>query len=442
MDDLVSCKEQQSTYPSFRLFLWQKCPGRIKAYGDLLFSESSRLPNKKESWQNIDVIAERLSPDQMKIVLLGPKYTLDEMTQQLLWLAAAFRLPSPHRLALSAAQLTQPGLHQWRIDLSPLQPPTRAYCWHHICENISIATGFPVPARGDAVGLELPFQVMFQLAEIEEVILVDKQYHYLRSWSTVLIPTAKLSAHTPSAPHQQSLQWHLLSSPLPGSELRCGEKLSEYRDCRQWVAIPDVQKLGNARTFLGYCAEALVKLGTELAEYENLRLSSLPTYLPRPAIGPKSISLSGTGLGHMGLNVALDIINQAPIRVEVPLERYEAVVLNLSREAVILYDSEARRGWLVKGTHLMLHLVHVWCASQKPTIHLLCSPTLLHSHRDQILLPVSSGTKAYCLENLVMDLYKACRRCTEASKGGAQSPRGFLRLQRPRIFGWEFLAIA
>lgn len=222
------------------------------------------------------------------------------------------------------------------------EPP----CWHPLFTNGLIAQGFPVRPRQEERGIELPFEVMITLAGI----MYPVEYFdgmVLKGRSTILVPTDR---------SHNSVQWHLIFG-VPNKHLST-KSIADHISESDWFETCDFELLRTATTFLGYCKNAEIHLGTITSSYGNIERS-------KPKCDRFKLSTAKTfpGLiGNVSSKFTLPISLQATKRSEVV---YLEDRLEQARyQPLLLYDDESKRGWLVPELSVILHIAHTWASKQ------------------------------------------------------------------------------
>ncbi|MCJ1426934.1 hypothetical protein MMC29_004837 [Sticta canariensis] len=298
----------------------------------------------------------RIKDEDIIITVSGLKSQLIEIAQQLAWLSAVFRIPTYGKLALSDTILERKEgakFNLFPLDLQEVddrEPP----CWHPLLTNGLIAQGFPVPPRQEERGIELPFEAMIILAGI----MYPVEYYdgmVLKGRSTILIPTDRSS---------NSVQWHLISG-VPEKRLST-KSIADHMPESPWFETCDFELLRTAKTFLGYCKNAEIHLGTNTssygnierskAKYERFRLKTATTF-------PVTLGLSGMGfIGSVSSKFTLPNSLQATTRSVVAF--LEDRIEQARDQPLLLYDDESKRGWLVPELSVILHIAHTWVSKQ------------------------------------------------------------------------------
>ena len=199
------------------------------------------------------------------VLASGNTKSLVALAQLLAWLGASFRLPEYGALTSSRVHFHRSGppvsidssrRAEFDLTLNQLRPTEASdgTCWRPMFANSVIAEGFPVPERRGEVGLEISFEAMVTLNKILFPLEIPDGI-VLKGNSTLLLPLAG---------DRESVQWHLLCNAQPTENIG----LNAIPDhCRSQLLHLDLRTLSQARTFVGYCRDALVIVGTRDSGY-------------------------------------------------------------------------------------------------------------------------------------------------------------------------------
>ena len=196
-----------------------------------------------------------------RAAIRGDLDPVTSMIQLLAWLTAVFRVATAGCLVASTAlfRQTPPGKRKCQFELSPSltqpaellsgapDPTRRSVCWHRLFHGTILAYGFPTSGRKDGVGIEIPFELMVNLASITTVVPRQTGSFLLIGHSVTLFPTAKT---------RDGIQWHAVST----ADI---EAIAVLPEVSESVKGMDVQEMASYRTFLGYYEKAHVLLGTK-----------------------------------------------------------------------------------------------------------------------------------------------------------------------------------
>jgi hypothetical protein len=385
----------------------------------------------------------------LRITAFGTKRFLVDVAQQLSWITASIRLPVYGKVSYSDVLFLSTGTDVYKAVPLPLesvedeQPP----CWLPLFLGTVIARDYPIPKRDQEKGLELPFHLMTTVAGVLYPMTHDGGI-YLKGLSRLLFPTSSFEG--------SSVQWHLATSPSRRERLPPGTIHDQ-----SWQRIGDVDRLTNARTFLGYCREVVVDLGTNkpTGYYKGILFSSARDENHDPSIqGPSSFTWGTNGMGIFGANMTHPITyGKALMQTVYGVHDTYLDVLELAVDTpVILYDDglKSQRGWMVPGLSVILHMAHTWaaqkdiCNTQLPFSDLTwnageAARTLLTEKWDFVLrdTPSEEMGKKKLVKDLVMQYWDAIQqRAGEDLKARCQSTAE-IGLAPSKLYGWEYMDI-
>ena len=314
-------------------------------------------------------------------------------------------------------------------------------------ENGVIARGFPIPPRKGEVGIELPFGVMATLAHVEYPIELY-QGIILKGPSTALIPTKYFPALT------TSVQWHFISTNTQDLQLTMD---SVAEQVSTWYETTDFDMLSKARTFLGYCKNAAICLGTKDSGYKNIKRSNALNERDRPEISRElSASLGSSGMGIFGAMFGFRVVYPKALRgttksLNLSLENR---LLRSRKQPLLLYDTETKRGWLVSELSVVLHIAHVWNVCQRASREPRNDMPFAHALDDGGLAAWDAiwGGRTLQLSNhdiegkpeLFIDIIKNILAALESRKDMTierKNASGDRLRSRPGLCGWEFVDI-
>lgn len=189
------------------------------------------------------------------VTAVGTAHGLSEVGQQIAWLGAALQSPLPESVGLSTclpviksiSSITSPGslyLHEILCHVSSTRPIpvddeeiVTGACWHHMFLNPIIVGGYPVLAKSSGLGVEMPLNMMAQLAGTDRAVEFDGNI-FLKGFSTMLVVTKVL---------EDLLVWHYHYN-------RQGNRLSYLDHDHSNVDSIGLHKLQTARHVVGWCA--------------------------------------------------------------------------------------------------------------------------------------------------------------------------------------------
>ena len=185
----------------------------------------------------------------------GPVPILVQIISQFAWLGAACRASAQAgRFCYSSPRIVNlrqgDGSTAIDLDYSSRYPEHSSdhSCWWDLCPGASIASGFPIRARGDkSQGMELNAEAMIVLGATDYATTHNGHF-MLKGFSTMFLPTLRLA---------KGVLWHFIKE--------VGGPLSYSND---WVMRPeqvvldlDVNCLYTMRHFVGWVSEAEILTG-------------------------------------------------------------------------------------------------------------------------------------------------------------------------------------
>lgn len=315
-------------------------------------------------------------------------------------------------------------------------------CWLPLFANPVIAQGFPVSRRENGErGLEIPLEIMAALGGARHVTNFQGGL-VLKGHSVIFVPVTR---------HHQSIQWHLIR--------RSGEQRVLYRDvvdeCPKRAMLEDVdhESLRTTRAFLGWWENAETHLGTADAAYDRIDWS--PTSEKR-----RSARISGANMGFQTmLTGQLSFIMGAKdgrlhFSQKGPFQR---IVQCAERTPVVLYDSVDRRGWLVPGLDLMLHIVqtrhrlspynidgkNVELTPVIPENGRGAAPEAIAANKSRLLYERDVETdKCYYFKDAILDIWSQMERLMEKEDFiEAHAGMALHGTMQSKIQGWEYMSL-
>nr|AFT91405.1 hypothetical protein [Aspergillus rugulosus] len=307
----------------------------------------------------------KVSPDQPQepfavwVKVRGLAESIAEVGEQLAWLGCALRSspadsgiaycrPLVKRLHDGAAPEDLGSYPQYAIeidfDIQMEQGSTKTVegrCWHGLFRNPVVAEGYPTPRRPEPdPGLEIPLEILAGLSQVRRANTFDGKT-VLKGFSVILIPT-KFS--------KDIVMWHMLHGD--------SDKRLSYRETESFEAINLSGKdLENSRHILGWCSDMKLYAGTQEASY-TVRGSRLQYPTGKSALTNVSISI-----GHLirgGTPFSIGTKDLHPRR-----SCYVAKMRWVAQRFLVLWDVEAKRGWLVNGASALLHLLRASLEQEK-----------------------------------------------------------------------------
>ena len=124
------------------------------------------------------------------VELVGIRKNLIKAIQLLAWFGTVFRSSANRRVALSTFKISQvTSFNCFRLKLLKLEQIDEASgsCWHPLFQGGVVASGFPIQDRNGESGIELPLEVMIELAGVMGPVAY-KGGIVLKGFSSILFP--------------------------------------------------------------------------------------------------------------------------------------------------------------------------------------------------------------------------------------------------------------
>ncbi|KAM0721490.1 hypothetical protein Q7P37_002414 [Cladosporium fusiforme] len=213
-------------------------------------------------------------------------------------------------------------------------------CWRDLCYDTCVAFGFPILARSDNTeGMELDTDAMIIFGDTDYATTHNGHF-MLKGFSTMFLPLGVCA---------QGVIWHFIRNiegPLSYSN-------DVVMSAKHAVPALDMDCLSTRRHFVGWTPEAEVIAGTTHASY-NIResltaKSGCNIVLEKATInGGKFVGISAT----VGRGQRRNLISVGSSAVP----GFRAEISQFRKMYVVLYDTQAKRGWLIDGVSALLHI--------------------------------------------------------------------------------------
>ena len=218
----------------------------------------------------------------------GHEQDLLSVGQALSWLCAAIRKSGRHDLSLSTIEKSL-SFDRTRITVLPLQELASSQnygCWHNLMVRSAIAHGWKIPERDGGVGLEISFEIMTFLSDVEYSLTYNGGL-ILMGFSSILVPIERLG---------DGIQWHLSTSDNE-TQIRASiiEKL-----CPRRLFVEDVDEIKEGRHFLGWCKESKTTLGTQELDIKQISWTQAQEKKNVRSLRALSFNVGSSGLGFSG----------------------------------------------------------------------------------------------------------------------------------------------
>lgn len=313
---------------------------------------------KKTEWTQVEghigrssILSMEASRAQVKISVSDDR-VFAYVAQALAWLCAAVRETDSEELAISDVRIFfDSTFHIWGQPLVKIKTEEEASCWHRLFKHTVIANTHFVPREG-GTGLEIPFEVMAGRAAVEHEVSIDGG-SILMGFSTLLIPVKRLS---------NGIQWHLEVWDLKDGHIPLSA-LAKLGD--KWLKAYSIEELRKDVALLGWrCSEVQVLLGTkQLVDENRIGISNSPSL-------DHGFQLDAVNIGaNVGVNIKGFTLQFTGTAIFKRVDRFISYTTTtnfanlLDRgciESAILYDTTAKRAWLVPKLSVLLHMAHVY----------------------------------------------------------------------------------
>ncbi|KAL6825941.1 hypothetical protein J3E69DRAFT_279665 [Trichoderma sp. SZMC 28015] len=411
--------------------------------------------------------------DRTQYIVLsrGPRFTLQvvgmaetivEIGEQLTWLASALRPSSPQtELILVEAHAKSRQLNespigsnaQYLCDISFVESPIatsqvgNGQCWHRLFQSPVVVKGYPIPRRPTYhKGLEIGIDVMATLVGTNRINIFKKKI-FIKGFSTMMIPTGY---------SDNILFWHLIYNEY-------GDRIS-YLDSKvshlEGINSSDIESV---RHILGWSSEVRCLSGTSDANYEINR-SGLP-------YSHEGCKMNDISISH-GQVIKSSNFRHVTGKRDTPsyiLSDYMFKLVSLSKEYVIFWDVDTKRGWLVNGTTALLHLLRAsleynktddanfkflfesdnFKEAQSPGTNSAVMQVLMDEENLKLELYEVydlhdiNTKKKYLVSNRISDLYETLEKIIDHQRDIAGEDGKLLKdAPRKDLEGWDFKDIA
>ena len=302
---------------------------------------------------NVDMASQR---EYTAIRAEGPQKYLDNLLQQLQWLSACFQTGRQGKVSTSISELqkTDVGL---QVTMNPPEAVSEQSCWHSLLPGITIAAGFPIPARtSDAQkGIELPFYLMIKLAMIWYPLELQGGV-ILKGYSTALIPMAR---------YQDAVQWHYMAIEGDGEELTM-EQLEEHSNL--FVKGYSLEEMSKMRSFLGLFDDARVVACTKRIKFTNFKPSG--SEFARRFLSMERAATLTAGFSKLALasvSMKWQLPKEPRVRVvDRQKVHLEALIRGSEKQVTLIYDETAEMGWMIPENCAILYLALCLLAELMP----------------------------------------------------------------------------
>lgn len=368
----------------------------------------------------------------------GSSAAIIEIIQILTWLGAALRTSTTERLEYSVivpdSDDSRNGFH---MDII-----TRSFedqsCWYPLFVNPVIAKGFPTaPRKHNEIGLELPIEMMAALGGVRHAV----------DFKGGMLLKGLFSMFVPIRRYETSIQWHLIQNA--GKHRLAYSEVKLQCPTRALLDEVDHEALQNTRAFLGWWRTSKTCLGAECYDYAATTYSS--------AMPAKSGATTSSALGFSKIQFSSPQVSIGAKDSKLFLSRagpLQQVMEWAEAMPVLLYDVDDRRGWFVRASDVILHVIRTRHAKRPFSIN--GAPVRLAGTNpgvdgdraaERIIMEMASTkliqdntnrASDYYLSDLVQDIWGLLEGLSEMQNldGLDDTASAQVNLQ-----GWEFMAL-
>ncbi|KAJ5984630.1 hypothetical protein N7481_006729 [Penicillium waksmanii] len=404
-------------------------------------------------------VAAWLNASGFNVEAFGTGDSVAEIGEQFAWLGAALR-SSPYELGIAYCT---PIISDVHISSAPQQASrsqscphilgkidfvfqerekqsttSNAQCWHNLFRNPVVVTGYPISWRSETgTGLEIPLNIMAGLARTKRVNSFNKKL-FVKGFSTMLIPTRQ---------NGPTILWHLMYNIDRSRISYIQHTVPHLED----ISIFDLEK---ARHVLGWCSEARYNAGAAEANY-----LITPSRLPRP---PEGCIYNDVRLfkGQIILGSAFSM-GHKDTAIHISRNGYIEKLKSIRRRFFVLWDEEDKRGWLINGGSVLLHLLRASLkhdSMDELSTEFLFNPEDLQeasenrktfsaikvlANQSNRRLPIYLEKGNYLrLEDRVVELYDTLEKIMDYEVGIATPSSAKSSRARKYLEGWDFNDLA
>lgn len=371
---------------------------------------------------------------QIQLFLKGPVESAGQVVQVFLWLAAALRLPRQTKVPELADVSLEEVLDGFLIrSVSvPIGGSPEHLCWTGMLDQSVIANGFPILHRGPERGLCMSLRTGCAIIGASQLIECAGG-PVIKGMSGLLVPVRKFWS---------GLQFHLI---LPDPKKPYVSTLRLLKDfpqrlTRQNTRLADLNGIieglfkSEHGCFIGWHPKAVCRAGrlSTNDDYTKIRKSGLSA-LPQQQFRLKSIAL-----GFQQFATAQVEIEAVPFQSTLYYSRkafwFDDMVLRSTRGRVLLYDTLAKRGWLISTTDVVLHMIRRRLVHH-PSIH-------IPDGRDAAETLKNSASKKLDADLTFRDLIKENLDTIERLEAELSTFDSASWRSKGKLFGYEFLSAA
>jgi hypothetical protein len=379
-----------------------------------------------------------------------PKYIIDEIAQLLAWIGSALsNSPFGENLAYGVSSVVQTGnaharedpenLTEARFGITYKHEPlhtTESSCWLPLFNGMTIVPGFPIPNRGEEIGLEISLELLAAIAGISHIAQFDGGL-VMKGFGSLIVPVQTT---------KDRVQWHAITSQDNDTYLSYHDGLSSCKS-RLSLAAVGFDDIQTTRAFLGWCSVYTSRLGSKSINYDNIDYSGAGQ-------ADTSIHLNGAQVGFQQWATATANFSIGAQQTRHYIERdgpFRNIMSAAERTPVLLFDTSEQRGYLVSATDVMLHVIQhrhrlePFEVNNKPVVLETCVPIgstakdVLKKNQNVSLSDDGKYTFKKAIHS-IWSIFEDLRAKTVTKNQDAQG----IAVEKPfsqHLYGYEFKAI-
>ncbi|KAH6973134.1 hypothetical protein BKA56DRAFT_620496 [Ilyonectria sp. MPI-CAGE-AT-0026] len=381
----------------------------------------------------------------LQVKITGEPEIIAEVAQEVVWISTALRIPPGdhgchHYSNGSIAAETIPSDGSFDADCDALFfiscnfekiSPKEQSCWLRLVDHTAVvAHHFPIPRRESAQGLEVPLEILREMAGI----------HFAVDFRGGIIMKGPFTMLVPIARRNDIVQWHLISNLEEGQRLSYQAGLDQCKH-RALTDQVDLESLKTTRAVVGWCSQARTMLGMNEMNYCNIDYSTAEA-------SSASLRFSGGAIGVQQFAVAQIDFVLGPKESKASYKRsgtFRQVIGWAATKNVILYDITEKRGWLVKAVDVILHIVQTknWNApfsiqGKRLELKIANSPARSLQLNEQVVISDDGET----FNGMVTRIWSLLEVLSEEGVQSCQSPDREVSVSfQQKLSGYEFMGV-
>lgn len=371
------------------------------------------------------------------IAWIGSALTISPFEEHLAYVKPILTgLPQPASFTYSHDRGSPNVSFNITFDLKKLHETEVNTCWLSLFAGVAIANGFPIPDRPDEVGLEVPLELLAGIAGIRHAMEYEGGV-VLKGFFHMFVPIQK---------SDDRVQWYAITSEDSETRLTYNEGLSrcKSRALSDEVGLDDLQ---STRAIVGWCSIAISRLGSQAANCENVDYSDAKAASSVLSCAGGEIGFQQFATGTLNFKFGTRYNSVHIARTG----RYQRIVSAAEKTPVVLFDTQARRGWLVFASDVILHMMQTRHRLEPferngTPVH-LNTAVPVESSAKRILLdnekfPVSDDAN-YMFKDVVLEIWSTMESLIDQNVARNQNTQGTPMKATLRQFvqGYEFKAV-